>query len=74
MLELALQCEALKSLDIISNYKLNAYETNFRVNPQGELLSDLIITNKVIPKRALQHINMDVTILPTNGKEESRTD
>lgn len=74
MLELALQCEALKSSDIISDYELSAEETNFRVDPQGELCSDLIITNKVIPKRTLKHINVDVTILPSNGKGESRTD
>lgn len=67
---LFIECERMKLMGAIKDYDVHSEETNFRVNEEGELESDMIITTKVQPILTPKIIDVNFKVIPSNGKEK----
>ncbi len=65
-LDLNLKGEFLKSQGLISDYEIKTDIKNLSVAPDGVLEYDVNITQKIIPIRSLEYVNIDIKISPSS--------
>jgi hypothetical protein len=66
-LDLTIKGEILKSQGLISDYEVKTDIENLSVAPDGVLEYDVNITQKLIPKKSVEYVNIDFKILPSQG-------
>jgi hypothetical protein len=65
-LDLTIKGEILKSQDLISDYEVKTDIENLSVAPDGVLEYDVHITQKLIPKKSVEYVNIDFKISPSS--------
>jgi hypothetical protein len=65
-LDLTIKGEILKSQDLITDYDVKTDVENISVAEDGVLEYDVVITQKIIPKRSLENVVIDFKISPSS--------
>jgi hypothetical protein len=65
-LDLTIKGEILKSQDLISDYEVKTNIENLSIATDGVLEYDVHITQKLIPKKSLEYVNIDFKISPSS--------